>query len=185
MERKFFSFGLCSKEAYFLDISYDSYVRGNIFGAFKLKDILIRKKRLFQDEIIIKLPYVLYMYEENGFFYEFFSGKLVGKRKTSMATSQYFKPDDEIIRNGYILTSFKDFGTSDYAVRELSAVQFADEVKRYIPYKEHLAAEMSKLLEAIDAEHKRLVDAANTKKNAAIQAEENSQSWLDSIINGR
>lgn len=186
MDRKFFTFALNSRWGAFLNISYDDYPPpcGNIYGSFKFQDIIVRKKSLFREEISIPLPYTMYMYEEDGVFYEFFSGKMVGKRRTPETTSLYIKPDDDIVRNNYILTSFRDFWSRDYTVHELSAVQFSSEVKHFIPYKEHMASEMSRLLDAIDAEYQRRVDVVNAKKNAAIQAEQNSQSWLDSIIDG-
>lgn len=182
--RKFFRIDLRNLRQFFLKESFLASSSEMCYGSFRLKDIVIQHKTLFRDELVLKLPYSLYAYEENGTFYEFFSGKFIGERRVHAGTSYYRNPD-EIVRKGYILTSFRDFGSYDYTIRELAAVQFADEVGQFVPYKSHMASEMSKLLDAIDANYNRLTDAANAKKNAEIRAEQNSQSWLDDIINRR
>ena len=184
MSRKFFRIDLYNLYRFFLHERFPVSSSEMCYGSFRIRDIVVQRKTLFRDELVLKLPYSLYAYEENGTFYEFFSGKMIGERRAATNTSYYRNPD-EMVRNGYTLTSFQDFGTCDYTIRELTAVKFADEVGKFVPYKSHMASEMSKLLDAIDANHKRLTDAANAKRNAEIRAEQNSQSWLDDIINRR
>lgn len=181
MERKFYCIALGHRLGhYFLDATYLRYCDGYVCGDFRFRNIVIQRKTLFHDEIVIELPCCLYAYEEKGTFYEFFSGKVIGERSTP--TSGYSRSPN-IVRKGYILTSFEDFGSDHYTIRALSAVKFADEVGKFVPYKSHMASEMSRMLDAIDANYKRLTDAANAKRNAEIRAEQNSQSWLDDIIN--
>ena len=182
MNRKFFRIDLGNIYRFFLHESFSVSPHEMCYGNFKLKDIVVQRKTLFSDEIVLKIPYRLYAYEENGEFYEFFSGQMIGKRKVSSTTFWYDK--DEIVRNGYTLTSFKDFGTFDFTVKELTATQFAAEVEKFIPHKPYVASEMSNLLNAIDLNYNRLTTAANAKKNAEINAEQASRSWLDDIING-
>jgi len=190
MERKFYSISLTGHICrYFLGENLSSGSNNErVYGSLYLQNITVQRKGLFRDEIILKVPYQLFVYENNGTFYEFFSGKMVGTRKkaentSSVYTSYYNK--DEIVRNGYVLTSFRDFGTSDFTIRELTAVDFAKQVEQFVPYRSHMTYEMNRLLNAIDAQHKRLSDAANAKQNAAIRAEQNSQSWLDDLIKNR
>lgn len=183
MERKFYRVDLNNSYRFFLNERFPH--NEMCYGDFRFKDIVVQRKTLFQKEVILKLRYCLFCYEENGTFYEFFSGRLVGNRRTTTPPSQYHQEPDVIVRNGYTLTSFRDFGTGDYAVVELTATSFATAVQEYVPYKSHMASEMAKLLDAIDAQYKHLNDAVNAKKNAEICREQKSQSWLDSIISGR
>lgn len=184
VKRKFYYINLrMGSSCYFLGATFDRYRTGNIYGDFRFRNIVVQRKSLFRDELILELPYCLYAYEENGTFYEFFSGKPIGER--GKGGSSYYTTDNNIVRKGYVLTSFEDFGSNDCTIRELSAVQFSNAVEQYVPYKSHMASEMSRLLDALDANYKRLTDAANAKRNAEIRAEQSSQSWLDDIINSR
>lgn len=183
MERKFYRINLYNLYRFFLNEQFPK--NEMCYGDFRLKDIIVQRKTLFRKEVILKLQYCLYCYEENETFYEFFSGRVVGTRRTPQQTSQYYKEPDDIERNGYILTSFRDFGTRDFTVIELTATSFATDIEPYIPYKSHMRTEMSRLLDAIDANYKRLTDMVKMRKAAAISAEEQSKSWLDSFIDGR
>lgn len=111
-----------------------------------------------------------------------FSGRVVGERKTPTQASGNYREPDLIVRNGYTLTTFRDHGTLDYTIEQLPATRFAAAVEAYVPYKYHMATEMSKLLDAIDALIKKQRDAFEASKKE-FTAEQKSQSWLDSVIN--
>lgn len=193
MERKFFRIDLSDLRRFFLNERFFDHKLGPqnylqlCYGDFCLKDIVDLRRILSKKAAVLKLPYRLYCYEENGTFYEFFSGRVVGTRRAPQngkISSRYYNPD-EIVRNGYTLTSFQIFENFEDPVKELSATSFASEVEPYAPYKSHMAAEMSKLLDAIDAQYKRLRDAADAGINAANRAEQKNQSWLDDMIKNR
>lgn len=83
MERKFYRISLTDHICrYFLGENLSSGSNNErVYGSLYLQNITVQRKGLFRDEIILKVPYQLFVYEDNGTFYEFFSGKMVGTRK--------------------------------------------------------------------------------------------------------
>lgn len=167
---------------YFLSENLHSLFSSNrsIYNYHRIEDITI--KSLFSTKII-KIPYDLYAYEENGIFYEFFSGQIIGKRRP--CRSPKYPNTDVLERNGYILTSFASWGTQPSEIRNISASSFHHAVEKFLPHKSHVAREMAKLMNALDAQYRRLTAAANAEKNSAIREEKYSQSWLDNFIDKR
>lgn len=182
MERSFYRMGVQGHGFPSLHPNKYNYKnKRSICGDFKLRNIMV-KKGFFKQETY-SLPYIIYMYEDNGTFYEFFSGELIGYRKS--VSGGPYSSYDYIERNGYNLGDFAQWVSQMSPISKLSATLFTEEVKEFLPYKEHMAIEMKKLLAAIDTEYKRLIDEKNAKENAINQQEKDHQSWLDGIINNR
>lgn len=183
MSRIFYHIDLYSMQRY--DHYSNQKLHELLYSDF-LHDIVIRPKTLFRkEEKLVLRRRDLYLYEENGIFYEFFSGRIVGERKAPIKASGNYKEPDLIVRNGYTLTTFRDYGTLDYTIKQLPATKFATEVEAYVPYKSHMAAEMSKLLDAIDALIKKYHEDVLKANENKLTAEQKSQSWLDSIIGSK
>ena len=124
----------------------------------------------------------IFMYSEDGkTFYEFFSGRYIGEMRVNNAA--YRAKRRLLVRGDCILTTFDDWGTLDYDIQSVTAAKFADIVKPYTPYLKHVASEMSKFLDAIDAAWLKTKHREASAQRAKEQAENDSQSWLDSIIN--
>ena len=67
----------------------------------------------------------------------------------------------------------------------MSTVKFAEEIKQYIPYKEHIASEMQHYLCELDAALSREQEKEFPENTAAEKKEQQSAAWLDNYINNR
>lgn len=188
--RKFYLFTyLGDMSYYYLNSSLSGMFSGNHYWDHKYNDIVLRPATKREEAKILKVPRCLYAYEEDDVFYEFFTGKLIGRRRKHTVNRDNRAIRYDIVeRNGYILTAFKDFGvwTVHYhTIASLPAEKFRDEVQKYLPYRSHVTSEMDRLLCSIDKQYERLSAVANAKKEYANRKKQEDESWLDDFINNR
>lgn len=187
--RKFYCFTyLGNMRYYYLDNSLLGMFSGNSYWDHHYNDIILRPATKHEEAKIFAVPRCLYAYEEDGVFYEFFTGKLIGKRQCHHLPKSYVSDVDIVERNGYILTAFKNFGcwtTPYHTIISLSAEKFRDEVQKYMQYRSHVTSEMDNLLHSIDKQYERLSAVANAKKEYANRKKQNDESWLDDFIKNR
>lgn len=134
----------------------------------------------------------LYMYEENGRFYEFFSGYYMGN-----ATEYYDTGSTTATKNNrvgynlvipesvlsFIIVPPRPYDDKDMS--ELTASEFAEMVQKYVHDKELIVVAVE---EFFSEKHKEWVKRQEEEKRIAVEKAQKEQadiSWLNKFIDGR
>lgn len=122
--------------------------------------------------------HLLYIYEEEGLFREFFSGIALSKEVTPQGALVI--PKSSLTIHIGSVASYRP-----YSSYEMTATAFAEAVKKYIDNRELITQELQDLLQTTHnewvKEQKRLAaeEAAKKKK------EQNNEDWLNTILDSR
>lgn len=122
--------------------------------------------------------YYLYLYEEDGVFYDFFGGTAIGSRET-------INGEEWLVHNGHSIAHFGWYKSYSPNIEEYPASKFADDVKQYMPYREKIAQYIKDMLRGMEEDRKREIVMKEAKKRAQEQAEAQKRSWLDDIISAQ
>lgn len=145
----------------------------SLFGKIRYEKVAKTEKKE------VTVPVLMYM--EDGKYYEFFTGTRV---KQTYGPYYFFDNDvipEEERKNKYFDLSMS-FTSSRSNTDKLNATQFAEEVEKWLPYKDEIGKRIKARVK--EAGEKYLADVAREKEEQerALKAEQKSEAWLDSMI---
>ncbi len=120
---------------------------------------------------------VIYFYEEDGKYYEFFSGVILAEKTSG---GKLVIPESKLELK---------IGTTDsygsFISYEMTPSLFAERVKRYIDSREMISNQIKNLLK--EAHNKWVEEQNQIKRKELTQKTEqqNNESWLENILNSR
>ena len=121
-----------------------------------------------------KYMHEIYFYEENGQFYEFFSGKPLGGGTLSFSDS-----------NLIVTTTWKDSYHAPYTSGELSPSAFAEAVKPYMSYRNTIISSLDRLFAEQRAEWQAQQRKEQEAESAKQKQQADNESWLNNILDSR
>lgn len=123
----------------------------------------------------------IYFYQENGTFYEFFTGSILG---TAQKNGMY----DYVFSDNYgYAIPLSGYSAYRYA-RKLSAAEFAEQVKPHLEYRD----EVSKAIYSLFADWRKKYDGVRKEEEAKRRAadakartDKSNEQWLEDMLNNR
>lgn len=125
----------------------------------------------------------LYFYEQDGKFYEFFTGRFLGVRSAVDAP-------------GYEYVGFEEFGykipltgySEKSCASRVTGSEFADEVRPFMPYRAKIKRGLTALLNGWREERAKELRLQAAQDEAEVQRKKRSEQnvrWLEDMLNNR
>ncbi len=134
----------------------------------------------------------LYLYKENGVFYEFFTGIMIGKEAVDVTNGQAYIESNYFGYTNGDRINIPNPTYTGYGALTLTESQFAYDVKQYMPYQKELAKVIKIYLDVRNSIRLDYAAQQRAKEEQKRLSQENEHSrnnsdttWLNSFINKR
>lgn len=170
---------------------------------------VVYRRTLFSGKIketVIDNDFDVYFYEENGAFYEFFSGRCLGtyedvKLSTLLHKNIHYhgyigergSTDGDVVfaaeirvpGTDYLKISFYHYDDGIESRAETSAAEFAQKVKPLLAQKDYIAKHFQAFLNDAQRKKSEKEDLNKVKREEAKKEEQRSEAFLEQFIKGR